>query len=615
MGDVDNQTDPSNPEDEEKPDPKIFRSDLYAASMENDTDKVLHFLNMDVPPTYIDPSNGFTPLHWAAMYGNVLLVKKLLDKGANAQYLRAVHKAKQEAAKTPGKKKTVRANDVTKLEGSELASSTSDGASSVEVRTEGGELSSAPGTEGAGTNNAPSGGAYSSQTVAESKDNDGVEDENDEARIAELKLEKQWPLNRNTPLLWACSKCRIEVVWILLAKNYSPNDLDISGNNALHLAAAQNNLQLVKLLVDCGTNANKVNIYKNAPISMASDKEVRHLISSVVVKYASLTNEERESMQNVLVAKYKIALGQVMACVPEAGKNDSPRDSLGGASSSELTDALHLCQEWSIEEAVTSQIKTQLKKLDIKSKLEVLCKSVESKMPIITQHDYVSNVYKLETAADEAELAKVDSSHVLYARDVVLRCQVDYSLFVVKERLKDVTCAVDAHEHDMNKLKGAISKSQVNSGNDEIVLVSIALHKRLCAELGMSRAILNMPAVKLPPPGLDPPPADYWGENDIGKIDESNPEYPLPPAETNEYVWIPSTTLRLLRSGIVALKECFIGADELGANPAVIAESKDKLVKAEKDLKILEAKDAADKLVGIDTVTKLAKKLKKGKKK
>ena len=145
---------------------------------------------MDVPPTYIDPANGFTPLHWAAMYGNVLLVKKLLEKGANAQYLRAVHKAKQEAAKSPGKKKTVRANDVIKLEGSELASSTSDGAS-AEGRTEGGESSSAPGTEGAGTNNAQSGGAHSSQSVAESKDNDGAEDETDEARVAELKLEKQ----------------------------------------------------------------------------------------------------------------------------------------------------------------------------------------------------------------------------------------------------------------------------------------------------------------------------------------------------------------------------------------------------------------------------------------
>ena len=46
-----------------------------------------------------------------------------------------------------------------------------------------------------------------------------------------------------------------------------------------------------------------------------------------------------------------------------------------------------------------------------------------------------------------------------------------------------------------------------------------------------------------------------------------------------------------------------------------IAEAKEKLLKAEKEYKILEAKDTADKIAAIEVAKKLAKKLKKGKKK
>lgn len=122
-------------------------------------------------------------------------------------------------------------------------------------------------------------------------------DEDDEDRQAEKKLEVMWPFDKNTPLLWACYNGHMEVVWVLLLKGYSPNDLDTIGNNALHLAAAVDNFRIVKVLIDCGCNANKVNMYKNAPVHMASVKEVKSMISVAMEKYASLTNEERENMQ------------------------------------------------------------------------------------------------------------------------------------------------------------------------------------------------------------------------------------------------------------------------------------------------------------------------------
>lgn len=51
-----------------------------------------------------------------------------------------------------------------------------------------------------------------------------------------------------------------------------------------------------------------------------------------------------------------------------------------------------------------------------------------------------------------------------------------------------------------------------------------------------------------------------------------------------------------------------------GANAAVIAACKEKLLKAEKNLKVLDAKDAADKVLALEAVAKLIKKKKGGKK-
>jgi len=47
-------------EEEEKPDPRTFKPDLYAAAQNNDTERVLELLHKDVPPTFVDDSNGWT---------------------------------------------------------------------------------------------------------------------------------------------------------------------------------------------------------------------------------------------------------------------------------------------------------------------------------------------------------------------------------------------------------------------------------------------------------------------------------------------------------------------------------------------------------------------------
>ena len=176
-------------------------------------------------------------------------------------------------------------------------------------------------------------------------------------------------------------------------------------------------------------------------------------------------------------------------------------------------------------------------------------------------------------------------------------------------RLKDVECAMDPNEHDMNRLKQAIEKAEGHHAAPEIIEEAATLHRRLDAELGMSRAMLGVPTVKLP---MENPPEGYWDDRDIGKVRETE-EYPLPPAETGEYIWDHSESYNALFHAIEQLKKSYVGADTLGANPSVIAAAKEKLTKAEKEMKLLDAKDVADKAVALEAVAKLAKKLKKGK--
>ena len=54
-------------EEEERPDPRTFKPDLYSAAQSNDTDRVIELLLKDVPPTFVDDSNGWTVSCFAAL--------------------------------------------------------------------------------------------------------------------------------------------------------------------------------------------------------------------------------------------------------------------------------------------------------------------------------------------------------------------------------------------------------------------------------------------------------------------------------------------------------------------------------------------------------------------
>jgi hypothetical protein len=304
--------------------------------------------------------------------------------------------------------------------------------------------------------------------------------------------------------------------------------------------------------------------------------------------------------------------------VRQASKVDDPaamRDvtaSESTALANLLSDNIGLGREWALDEEVILEGERLLAKLEVTQELTADLATVRKVVPIVSQSVYMQHVYKLEKSVEKAQAAGLHQSQLDVGLELVARCQIEYWLSVLLERLKDVVTADDSNEHDMNKLRAALSSAQELGADEQLLSRAMSFLGRLGAELGMSRAIKWIPPYKLPPhDGVIP--EGYWSERDVGHVKETE-GFPLPP-ESGEYEWAPAEAFTALGRAIAQLRQSYDGADQLHANPAIIQEAKEKLVKAEKDFKILEAKDAADKIAAIEAVKKMAKKLKGGKKK
>eukprot|EP01039_Chlorochromonas_danica_P004752 gene4752-5209_t len=585
-------------EEEVHIDPNTLKPDLYFAASTNETDKVLELLNQNVPPTHIDIRSGLTALHWAALNGNVLLVKKLLEKGASEPY-RAYITRKQKESKA--KEKRIRRHE-----------------SKLEAITE-------------QHSEDPTGGPVDESKDDPSNNNNkrkAAEDEDDELDEDHFDMgldptEQSVDYTRNTPLLWAVQRGHLRIIWLLLTDGYSPNDIDKMENNSLHLAAAYGDVKNLQVLINSGGNANAVNYYKNKPLDMAKNKAVRDMLAIAMEAGASLTLEDRARKHDQNIRQYKKMTDSLQQTIQEAiiamqdslSHGSSGSSSNNGSNSSKrmnrlLMDAITMGDEYALDQDLIDQAAILLKKLEVAQDLEADISALQRQSPISTQTDYQEHVYKLERSIERAAEIQVEEHKLRLGLELIRRCQIEYWLSTLLDRLKDVITAVDANEHDMNKLRAAIEKGQILRVHQTLLDRAQIFLRRLDAELGMSRALKNIPTIRLP---LDNPPEGYYTEDDIGHIKETE-GYPLPPADTGEYVWIPALSYTNFMTAINNLRNCYNGADILGANPTIITESKERLMKAEKELKQLETKDTSDKAAALEVVKKLAKKLKKKKK-
>jgi len=210
---------------------------------------------------------------------------------------------------------------------------------------------------------------------------------------------------------------------------------------------------------------------------------------------------------------------------PAAMKIISPAESAALASS--LADAIAVGKEWALDGDVIAEGERLLLKLEISQELVSDIAAVHKVMPISSQAVYVETVYKLEKSLERAQAAGIDQEQLDVGLELITRCQIEYWLGVLLERLKDVVTADDSNEHDMDKLRAAIASAQAVDADEKLLSRALSFIGRLSAELGMTRAIKYLPVIKLPP-------ADgvvlegYYGERDLGKVKETE-GYPLPP--------------------------------------------------------------------------------------
>ena len=275
-----------------------------------------------------------------------------------------------------------------------------------------------------------------------------------------------------------------------------------------------------------------------------------------------------------------------------------------------LQEAIDLGKENALDVLAIEQASELLVRFESTQELIQDMLNLQKVMPISTQSQYIEYVYRLEKSIEKVIEIGIDQNQIQVALDLIHRCQVEYWLSILLTRLRDVTTADDSNEYDMNQLRKAIQKATLLQANEQMIEQGERFLKRLDAELGMSRAIKAIPTIRLP---VDNAPEGYYTEKDLGKVQETE-GYPLPPADTGEYVWIPAESFTSFQDAINKLRAVVQGAEQFGANQQIITESKERLVKADKELKPLEAKDTNDKLLAIEAVKKLAKKL-KGKKK
>lgn len=593
-------------------DPTTLKPDLFKATVNNDTAQILHFLDMKVPPNHVEARTGMTPLHWAALNGNVVAVKRLLECGASQGYHEARARLKKSQAKAKGKKgeKKTRKNGNDDGPTDESKDGADQQHPSEEHHHHNNNAETTDGNVSGG-----GGGGVGSNGAADEED----DEEEDTFEMTPASMDSvSTNYLKNTPLLYATQAGHARVVWLLLLDGYSPNDLDKMDNNAVHLASAAGDVNLLKVLIQDGGNANAVNHYRNLPIDLAKNKAIRDVLLHAMSAGASLTEEDRAQHHEQNLKHYQKMTGVLLDAIAEGLNyrvNPSHASSSSSSSSSDhnnqrinrvLADAIALGHEHCLDMDLIAQAEQLLKRIEVNQDLVADILALQKLAPITTQSQYLEHVYRLEKSIEIASRYNLDPQQIQLGLELISRCQMEYWLSTMLTRVQDIVVATDANEHDMNKLRAAIAKAQEVNADEDMVQRATRFLGRFDAELGMYRALKAIPAIKLP---MENAPEGYYTPQDVGKIQETE-GFPLPPAETGEYVWIPAENLTKFIEAIQRLKAVFQGAEALGANPSIVQEAKERLTKAEKETKQLENKDANDKLAAIEVAKKAAKKLK-----
>ncbi|GMH52789.1 hypothetical protein TL16_g01307 [Triparma laevis f. inornata] len=440
------------------------------------------------------------------------------------------------------------------------------------------------------------------------------------AQAGRTKSTAPFAVCMNTPLHLAATKGHLRVCWTLLQAKYSVDDVDNVGNTPLHLAAAHKNKAVLNCLIEHASLAHKKNNFQNKAIDLCTEKGCRALLKSAMSKPV-LGDAEREEVQQKHLddlVDYEESIQSV----------DMDSESVN---IEELEEKLRSGIEFGVSAEVAELGENLIKELRLEQKLKKQISDLKENAPIITQTLYCDYVNSLEeTVAEVQKLIDPEGEGRGLADMVktgVALCKTahaEYWLCVATKSVSGVECATEATVKLMGRLKESIAKAGMNEANEDLISAGTKVHSRLTNEVELLRAKESFPAVKLPPSDPEEMSSkelkEYWLEDnpdepvDIGKLEETR-EWPLPPEDTGEYIWIPSVAYGNLKTACDRLEVALSEGEKNEANADLVEEAKKIYDEKMVDARLLEGKNDDDKGVAIAAAEKLAKKLKKKKKK
>mmetsp|Transcript_16234 Transcript_16234/g.32399 ORF Transcript_16234/g.32399 Transcript_16234/m.32399 type:complete len:559 (+) Transcript_16234:102-1778(+) len=434
----------------------------------------------------------------------------------------------------------------------------------------------------------------------------------------------------NTPLHLSASQGHLRVTWLLLQAKYSVDDLDSVGNSPLHIAAAHKRKHIVNCLIEHVSLCHMKNNFHNKPIDLCTDPPTRMLLKAAMSKPV-LSGPEREEAQQ----KHLEELVEIEESIQGVDIDSDAVDI------DELEEKIRAGVEFGISEEVAEFGRSLVKEMKLEKKLKKQIADLKSHAPIVTQTLYCTYVNALQqTVASVSALISppLDSGDgdagseppsaiadmLKTASALCATSHSEYWLKVATSSVANVPCASEDTKEMMGRLQESVEKAELNEADADLVAEGKSVHARLTSELELVRAKASFPTVLLPPSNPEDMSSkelkEYWLEADpekpvnTGEIKQTR-EWPLPPEDTGSYVWVPSSAFQDLSSAFSRLSAGIEAGAAAGANGGLLEEAREVLAEKEGEMKKLEEKDAADRGVAVAAAEKLAKKLKKKKKK
>ncbi len=409
-----------------------------------------------------------------------------------------------------------------------------------------------------------------------------------------------------SPMHCAANQGAASTVWVLLREGHDTEVRDDLGNTPAHLAAANGHHNVLSILIRDGCNVHAINSYKHRPIDLATDENCKVALQQPMMAIEVISPERRLNM-------HKSNLKQ-LDLIETSLQNAIEGDSYCRA---DIELAIRDAENLYASETLIERGRDKISSLLMQQKLEEHMLRVINAGPITCQQSYTTYVNNLKKIVCNAEATcLIPASLLIKARAVITKSDAEYWLEKVTSHLKriEVDCIT---EEDLVKLWERIEAAEELDIHPGLLKASKAFLKKADTELEIGKAIQAVPVVRLPPvlKKGQKCPSNWWGTDDIGRIEETE-DYPLPPrledGERGEYIWVPSNSLQKLQRTMKRLELAINEGVQIKSDQVFLAQqARDQLIP---NLLALEEHNNKTRDKAIKVASKLAAKINRKKK-